>query len=57
MGHPEPLREPNESTLGLQRVRIPPGNCRSSRYVEFGVMLSWTGKPLPYNAFGGFYST
>ena len=29
----------------------------NSHYVELVVMLSWTGKPLPRNAFGGFYST
>ena len=40
-----------------QRGVDPPGNCRSSQYVEFGDMLSWAGKPPPRNVFGGFYST
>lgn len=36
---------------------IPPGNCRSIRYVEFLVMWGWAAKPLPRNAFREFYST
>ena len=39
-----------------QRGVIPPGNCRSSRYVEFGGRWSWTGQPLPHNALGEVYS-
>lgn len=35
-----------------QRGRDLPGHCRSSRYVEFGVIWSWVGKPLPHNTFG-----
>ena len=49
-------RAPCEGTAP-QREVDPPSNCRSSRYVEFGVMWIWAGKPLPRNTFCVFCST